>query len=419
MQPVSFSELKEVVTQHFPELWIPTEACLAVATTLALEDLANPIGLNLVGPPSSGKTTVLRFFDGSKWVYRSDKFTPKSFVSHFAQVSKKKRESLHLLPRIRRKVLIVAELAPLFGARREDLTENISLLTRVFDGQGLSTDSGAEGRIDLVGDYTFAWLGATTPPKLGVWETMGKLGHRWLWLAMDSPLHTTETLYDELTAGLPYNERVKVVRERVVAFLDGLMDHLEGYRGYEWPRHEDGEQRSLHLEIVRYAQFLARLRGTVSLASESEWSVSGYTPSLIEDPKRAATMLWDIARAHALVCGRDRVTDNDLEIVFRIVVSSCPEGRRLVVCHMLQNKTDTITSAEAQNVLGCSRPTARSVLRTLAALGLGEIVGGEEPGKSTTPLVFRLADQWAWIVASEKPYCEWGPVEGAEKKLTV
>ena len=67
-------------------------------------------------------------------------------------------------------MFLVPELAPLFGLRNEDLLENFSILTRVLDGQGLSTDSGVHGRPGHTGDYLFSWIGCTTPIEHRVWK---------------------------------------------------------------------------------------------------------------------------------------------------------------------------------------------------------------------------------------------------------
>ena len=91
-------------------------------------------------------------------------------------MSREKLAEVDLLPRIRHKVFLVPELAPLFGLRNEDLLESFSILTRVLDGQGLSTDSAFTANAVTSGDYLFAWIGCTTPIPHSVWKTMGKLG---------------------------------------------------------------------------------------------------------------------------------------------------------------------------------------------------------------------------------------------------
>ena len=93
------------------------------------------------------------------------------------------------------------ELAPLFGLRNEDLLENFSILTRVFDGQGLSTDSGIHGQRGHTGDYLFAWIGCTTPIEYRVWKTMGKLGSRLLFFEMPSDEQTNDELVSGLAGG--------------------------------------------------------------------------------------------------------------------------------------------------------------------------------------------------------------------------
>src|SRR5947207_1396495 len=77
--------------EAFPEIVDETIASLAVAATLLLEDQQNPVPLNYEGAPSSQKTTLVDFYNraGDK-VYRSDKFTPKAFVSHAASISRER-----------------------------------------------------------------------------------------------------------------------------------------------------------------------------------------------------------------------------------------------------------------------------------------------------------------------------------------
>lgn len=142
-------QVRDTVRRNFSEsdaIWLATDAALSVFGALLLEDLSHPLAINLQDCPSSWKTTVLDFFTIKGVTYRSDHFTPKSFVTHAANVKKEKLSEIDLLPRIKDKVLIVPELAPLFGVRKEDLLDNISILTRVFDGKGYLSDSGVQGR---------------------------------------------------------------------------------------------------------------------------------------------------------------------------------------------------------------------------------------------------------------------------------
>ena len=48
-------------------------------------------------------------------------------------------------------------------------------------------------------------------------------------------------------------------------------------------------------------------------------------------------------------------------------------------------------------LLGCSRPTARKLLKILAILGLGEI---DDPGGSS-PTSLKLGEEFEWMLADE------------------
>jgi hypothetical protein len=167
-----------------------------------------------VGGPSSSKTTVANMFVGHALTYPSDNFSPAAFVSHAANVARAELANVDLLPRIRYKVLITPELAPIFRGKEDELAKRFAIITRVLDGQGLQTDSGTHGRRGYRGDYLFAWLGCTTPFDAKVWPVMAQLGSRLFFLVMDSREVTVEDLVasdDELS----YTERLRQCRDTV------------------------------------------------------------------------------------------------------------------------------------------------------------------------------------------------------------
>ena len=119
-------ELKETVERNFPGLWYVVDVCVSVLSIL-YTDISLPFALILVGPPASHKTTVLSILFQCARVYRSDQFTPASFVSHSASIKRDLLEKIDLLPRIKNKCLVTKELAPVFGADQDQLLKNISI----------------------------------------------------------------------------------------------------------------------------------------------------------------------------------------------------------------------------------------------------------------------------------------------------
>ena len=375
---------RQTVQESFPRLWEATQACLSVCATLLLEDLANPVGINLLGPPSCGKTTVLSFFYEVPYCYRSDHFTPASFVSHSVNVKKKELTKIDLLPRIKDKIMIIPELAPVFSKRKEYLEENIGVLIRVFDGQGFQSDTGAQGRRGYRGEHLFAWLGATTPLPYRVWQTMGKLGSRWLFMLMPKELAVEEQQdleVEDLINDVTYKDKVNQCRKVIRDYLDVLFKehgwHIDEESGkieagdkIEWDRKADKE----HIRsIVSIAQLVARARSTVSIWTDKGDSEEAYSYSqpIKEVPSRLKTILYNLARGHAIIHNRRNLNKDDVILVSKIALSSMQDDRREVLKLLLKEKT--VSTKKICNSLSIDSRTARSIMKALEVLGIVNI----------------------------------------------
>src|SRR5262245_64066077 len=106
--------VRAVVEENFPGLWPAVDLGLATAATLLVADNVDPVAVIYVGGPSSSKTTVADFFAGHPVTYVSDNFTPAAFVSHASSVRRDELAKVDLLPRIKHKLLVTPELAPIF-----------------------------------------------------------------------------------------------------------------------------------------------------------------------------------------------------------------------------------------------------------------------------------------------------------------
>ena len=89
---ITIAEVEETLGRFYPEL-IPTiKAGLAVFGAMALSDRTKPLSLILEGTSGFGKTAVIQMvfplpgLGLDEYAYRSDKFTPRAFVSHAANV---------------------------------------------------------------------------------------------------------------------------------------------------------------------------------------------------------------------------------------------------------------------------------------------------------------------------------------------
>ena len=110
------------------------------------------------------------------FVYYTRKFTAKAFVSHNTAIPVENLSKIDMLPKIRFKMLLTPELAPIFSANEDELLENIGIITSVLDGKGYVSDSGAHGQRGYHGNYHFVWVGATVDIPYRVHKMFSSLG---------------------------------------------------------------------------------------------------------------------------------------------------------------------------------------------------------------------------------------------------
>ena len=370
---------ESVVEKHFPNLMPVVESLMSVVGSMLLSDLSGCPALVLVGQPSSAKTTALNFFHGD-FVYPSDAFTPKSFVSHAANVIKEELEKVDMLPRIKHKLLVVKDLAPTLGKRTDDLQEALGVLTRVLDGQGYKSDSGMRGQRGYDGDYRFGFVAASTPLSPAVWKIMSQLGPRLLFLSIDPTPESQEDAIRKLIDEDSYNDKVAACREAVSAYVGRVWEKAGGFGGVEWDR--KGDDRERIEDIVKLADLGIKLRSHLSV-EKGEGDEVEFTPAMSEGPDRYRNMLHNLARGHAITQGRTGLELDDIRVIARIVLSSGSEGRRRLLGAVVKSD-DALTVAQTASTIDCSVPTARQTAHQLESLGLVTI--SKSKGKSTVTL---------------------------------
>lgn len=380
--------VRKSVERHFPALWSAVEAGLSTCATLLLKDNSNPVALIYMAAPSSGKTTVVRMFegvkvDGTDLCYRSDKFTTAAFVSQSAKVSDKELKKVDLLPRIKYKVLLTPELSTVFRGRQDELAERFSTITRILDGQGYTIDSGTHGKRGYVGDYLFAWLGATTPFDPIVWKVMAQLGSRLFFLVLEA---ATDPSVDDLvtanTQSVARDESISECQAVMHPFLDQLFIKHGGVRGVEWKAEHNSR------EVLTIIAQCARLLAVLRTPYEKE------KPCEPESAHRANAVLYNLARGHALIAGRTYLAMDDVPSIVQVTLSSIVTRRRSVLQLMARHPRNPVTVSQVEKALRVTRHTAESVMEELEALGLMEFQR-DGVGK---PSRLVIAPEWAWCL---------------------
>jgi hypothetical protein len=397
----TFAEWHEVISTNFPELAFPAEICLSIISQILILEITNPFALVLIGVPSGGKTICINFFDSiEELTYASDKFTPASFVTNASNVARNDLADLDLLPRIKDKAFLVRDLATLFSKRFDDLNELLGILTRVLDGEGLSTDTGTHGRRNLSGAYLFMMIAASTPLQNRVYEMMGSLGSRLFFYQM----HSREKEANELVAQLKtsaFKEKERACRKITRNLLYTLWDsHKEGI---VWNR--DADSDDVIRVIAHCAKLLAKLRGVISNCYEKKSTNEevdyDFSPPIIENPDRISMLLYNLSRGHAVATGRKQISPEDLKIVIELSIDSAPTVRSGLFRALLKN-SGVMTTTQVEQHLDRTKPIAIREMRILEELGVCKITASNNEGRvGNSEKQIKLEKDFEWFLSDE------------------
>lgn len=394
--------LKETINSHFPGKFPIIEACLAVKAQQKIEGITQVFTLILIGQPSSYKSTMLEIVSALPSCYVSDSFTPKSFVSHSANTSKEKLSKVDLLPRIKHKTLITPELAPLFSGNPDQLVEYFGILTRVLDGRGYLSDSGVHGQRGYVGDYSFMWIGAAVDIPYRVWKVLGNLGPKIYFLRVPSDERLDTDKKEAIKHSIrenDYNSKVKECKKAIRRYWNFIENRLEDDK-IKWNKEQDDNET--FDRIIDLAQLLAKLRASVPTWHTSEADSSGsnynYEMPVIEDPNRASNALYNLARGHAVLFGRNYIAKEDLGVVIFVTLSSASRERVELFKLLLENN-GKLSSSKFMEVAHVSRPTALKEMQLLNVIGL---VDKDDEDAETKPVtIIRLKSEYRWFLSDE------------------
>jgi hypothetical protein len=421
-----YGNLRKVAAKHYPEAWILLEFCLAVKSILNIEGFTLPFMGVILAPPSSMKTKIIQLFRKYPGSFYTDSFTPNSLISHNSSLSEEKLQQVDMIPKIKSKLVLAPELAPIFTSKEDELQKTLGMLTRLLDGNGLESDSGAQGH-RRYGDTMFVWLGAAVeiPPR--VWKLLGTLGHKIYFLR---PSFRKKTIEDLKTIAKTNNlsANIQEVEEALLDYLiifdaapeanSRIRLDENGIVKVRWSEEVMGEQEKAIECISQIGNLLAPLRGTVYINATNHRSKNGngninkdsqeqdsfagqdYESDfpIIEDPSRAVTLLRNLAIGHAVSQGRDSINLQDVPLVIKVALSTSTR-RRVEVLDLLLRKKGELLTSDITNGLIVSEPTARRAIREFHALGIADI--STVAGYANTELKMTLRSEYDWFKSKD------------------
>jgi DNA-binding transcriptional ArsR family regulator len=398
-----YATVKEITGRNFPHAWEGIEFTLIVLKILNIGACTLPFAGIMLARSGGNKTLSSSMLIPWPFVYYTRKFTAKAFVSHTTAISSQDLPKIDMLPKIRFKMLLTPELAPIFSANEDELLENIGIITSVLDGKGYVSDSGAHGQRGYHGNYHFVWVGATVDIPYRVHKMFSSLGPKLYTLRLSYVDPSDAEVEDGMDE--KFEKKRREVQEAIIDYLIWFeacpiltQDPETCLPKMDWDSKKDDITTKKYL--TKLARFLGKLRCHVDIWSqkqpgEHKYSDYGYAIPNPEDPRRAATSLYNLTRGHALTQGRNYITVNDLHLAIKVALSTASQ-ERIAVLDLLVAKKGVVTISTIANALSMSKSTALKTMTELEAVGIADIETAEVGGNKTKRIVMRKNFTWLY-----------------------
>ena len=353
-EAMRYEELRKIF-EHW--LYLPDDTplkfilCAVIANRLP----GDPLWAFLIGPSGSAKTELLNALTGLDFVKPLDTLTANTFLSG----KQRKDPNASLLLRVPYgTIFLMRDFTSVLEMHREKRAEIFAQLRKIYDGHltrctgegGESADLSWEGKVGLIAGVT---------PAIESYRAFATtLGERFLYHYLP--------VSDRNAAA----QRALSNRESLQTMRAELRNAVRGFiNGLGIPEHVEISQEIKNW-IVDVADFVSVARTGVSRDHYSSAREITDLPDP-EVPTRLAQQLGALACAHAVLCGRDFVTEEDLDLVAQTALACIPVRRRLIFKLLVEAKAAMETATVAE-MLDLPTVTARRDLEELTVLGLAK-----------------------------------------------
>jgi hypothetical protein len=405
-----YDNLKKVIEENLPQLWLQIEFELSIKCIMNIKDCTLPQIVIVLGAPSSLKTQGIELLKKWPGTYYTDNFSARSFVSHNTSVKREELKEIDLLPKIKDKIFLTPELAPTFAAKDDDLIQILGIITRIADGHGYESDSGAHGHRGYSDPMMFVWIGAAVDIPRRVHKYLSTLGPKLYFLRVPKE-QLKEEDYLKYIQGEDFANKINKIHSALFDYLKwfelcpvAIIEQSSGLPKVHWNDSNTADNHRDDLEsltsLVRLGMLLAHLRGSVPTwdTSHSQGSEYAYTIATIEEPHRAITQLRNMARGHALSMGRNFITKEDIPITIKVVLSTA-SIERVTIFDLLLAHGGTLSTPVIADSLNISSQTALRTMTEFKALGLVDMGEAETGSEHITEII--LKPEFNWFLSLE------------------
>jgi hypothetical protein len=400
-----YNNLMRVIDENLPQLRLHIELELFVKSILNIKSCTLPLAVIVLGAPSSLKTQAIELFRKWPTTYYTDNFSARSFVSHNTSVTREQLKEIDLLPKIKNKIFLTPQLAPMFASKDDDLIQMLGIITRVLDGHGYFSNSGAHGGRGNKDQMMFVWIGAAVDIPRKVHKYLSTLGPKLYFLRLPKEIYNNpEEEYLKQIKGVDFGRKISAINDALFDYLKWFelcpfaeVENISGLPKIIWNPDQDNEESLKY--IIRLGRLLAHLRGSVPTwdTSHSQGSEYAYGIAMIEEPSRAITQLMNLAKGHAISQGRNFITKEDVSIVIKVVLSTA-SIERVAVFDLLLAYSGILQTPVIEESLNVTSPTALRTMTEFKAIGL---VDSNKNNGSSHINEITLKPEFNWFLTTE------------------
>jgi hypothetical protein len=304
----------------------------------------------IIGEPSTGKTETVMGVKHEPTVILLDSLTDRAFITGY--VDSNGNSPPDLLKELDGKCLIVKDLTPLFSERDEIVKGVLGAMVSIYDGS-YARQTGTRQRVQY--EARFSFIGCITP--LGIEKHQGymrQMGSRFLFYRVP-PLTEQEEKQgmDRIMDDQTRNAKIDHYRLLCSSYLHQIVE-------------------SQLPTVIPTADQKERLQNMAALVSRGRAVGIGSDEGFQrEGPFRLLSQFKALAINLAYIHGRTAITDHEMELVRRVVLSTIPPNRASVLA-LFQNPAN-LTLNNGLTVTGCknsgmAQTTAQDLLDELVEL---------------------------------------------------
>ena len=381
--------LRRAVIRHFPDLIDELEIVLAVCASLKIRNMSQPLAIWLLGPPSSGKTTLADCIRELPQVLLRDDFSAASILSASAGMS----EDDSLLPHLNNHILVTPELAPLANSKESKVL--LSYMTRLLDSGSFVRHSGSTGRIGFTSPQRFNWLGCLIDVSPALFANMGAMGHRVLHVRIPTRSATFEARTQalvRLTRQRPYAAKLGIIRRLIQGFFNNLDQY---YPDGIMMEASNNDTWTVNM-VANFANLMVAARSVFQKPDRKSIGIP-----LTEHENRAFFALYGLAQSAAFINGRSYLEPQELKTVARVALDSAPVERSNILRYLIND--GDLSCDKYVELTGISAATASTRFRQMVKLGIAKKV----IKSGTTKPFYNIAlhEDYQWLLEERlKPY---------------